>query len=65
MVSSAASHFGVQEECHSRVQDPGPTVPLQQKPGFGIEKSNTKVQEDHSEQKIAAAADERSEQMAA
>ena len=35
---------GVQEACHSRVQDP-----QQQRPRSGIEKYGTKVQEDHSE----------------
>jgi len=40
VISPVASHSGVQEECHSKVQDP-----LQQRPGFGIEKYGTKVQE--------------------
>jgi len=47
----------VQEKCHSRVQDP-----LQQRPGSGIDKYRTKVQEDHSDQQSAV--DERSEQIA-
>jgi len=39
MISPVESHSGVQEERHSRVQDP-----LQQRPGSGIEKYGTKVQ---------------------
>ena len=56
MISPVASHSGVQEECHSRVKDPP-----QQRPGPGIEKYGTKVQEDHSDQQSAA--DERIEQI--
>jgi len=54
VISPVASHSGVQDECHSRVQDP-----LQQRPGSGIEKYGTKVQEGHSDQQSTA--DERSE----
>jgi len=36
--------------------------PLQQRPGSGIEKYGTKVQEDHGDQQSAA--DERNEQIA-
>ena len=55
MISSGASHSGLQEECHSRVQNPP-----EQRPGFGIENHVTKAQEDHNDQQSAA--DERSEQ---
>ena len=48
---------GVQEECHSKVQDQ-----LPQRPGSGVEKYGTKVQEDHRDQQSAAA--ERSKQIA-
>jgi len=51
-----ASHSEVQEEYHSKVQDP-----QLQMPGSGIEKYGIKVQEDHSDQQSAA--DERSEQI--
>ena len=44
VISPVASHSGVQEERHSRVQDP-----LQERPGSGIEKYGTHVQEDHRE----------------
>jgi len=47
VISPAASHSGVQEECHSIVQDT-----LQPSPDSGIEKYGTKVQEDHSEYPI-------------
>ena len=57
VIFSVASHSGVQEECHSKVQDP-----QQQRPGYGIEKYRTKVQEDHSDQQRTV--DERSEQIA-
>src|SRR6218665_2341973 len=59
VISPVASHSGVQDECHSRVQDP-----QQQRPGFGIEMYmyGTKVQEDHSDHQSAA--NERSEQIA-
>ena len=57
MIFSEASHFGGQEEYHSKVQDPQP-----QMPGSGMEKYGTKVQEDHSDQQSAA--DERSKQIA-
>ena len=56
MIFTVASHSGVQEEYHSKVQDP-----QLQMPGYGIEKYGTKVQQDHSEQQSAA--DERSEQI--
>src|SRR6218665_3091221 len=56
-ISPVASQSGMQGECHSRVQGP-----LQQRPGFGIEKYWTKVHEDHSDQQSAAG--ERSEQIA-
>ena len=54
MIFTVASHSGVQDEYHSKVQDPQP-----QMPGSGIEKYGTKVQEDHSDQQSAE--DERSE----
>ena len=57
VISPVAAHSGVQEEYHSKVQDP-----LQQRPSSGIEKYGTKVQEDHSDQQSAT--DERSEQIA-
>ena len=57
MIFPVASHSGVQEEYHSKVQD----LQLQMR-GSGIEKYGTKVQEDHSDQQSAA--DERSEQIA-
>ena len=57
MIFPVASHSGVQEEYHSKVQDP-----QLQMPGSGIEKYGTKVQEDQSVQQSAA--DERSEQIA-
>jgi len=57
MIFPVASHSGVQEEYHSKVQDP-----QLQMPGSGIEKFGTKVQEDHSDQQSAA--DKRSEQIA-
>ena len=57
MIFPVASHSGVQEEYHSKVQDP-----QLQRPGSGIEKYGTKVQEDHSDQQSAV--DERSEQIA-
>jgi len=57
MIFPVAPHSGVQEEYHSKVQDP-----QLQMPGSGIEKYGTKVQEDHSDQQSAA--DERSEQIA-
>jgi len=57
MIFPEASHSGVQEEYHSKVQDPQLQVP-----GSGIEKYGTKVQEDHSDQQSAA--DERTEQIA-
>ena len=53
MIFPVASHSVVQEEYHSKVQDP-----QLQMPGSGIEKA----QEDHSDQQSAA--DERSEQIA-
>ena len=56
-MSPVASHSGVQEECHFRVQGP-----LQQRPSSGIEKYGAKVQEDHNDQQRAA--DERSGQIA-
>src|SRR6218665_1502283 len=49
VTSPVASHSGVQEECHSRVQGP-----LQQRSGSWTEKYRTKVQEDHSDQQSAA-----------
>jgi len=49
VISSVASHSGVQEECHSKVQDP-----LQQRPGSGREEYWTKVQEDHCDLQCAA-----------
>ena len=52
MISPVASHSVVQEEYHSKGQDP-----QLQMPGFGKEKYGTKVQEDQS------AADEGSEQI--
>jgi len=57
MIFPEASHSEVQEEYHSKVQDP-----LLQMSGSGIEKYKTKVQEDHSDQQSAA--NERSEQIA-
>ena len=57
MISPVASHSGVQEERRSIMQDP-----LQERPGSGIKKYGTQVQEDHSDQQSAA--DERSEQIA-
>jgi len=57
MIFPVASHSGVQEEYHSKVQD----LQLQMH-GSGIEKYGTKVQEDHSDQQSAAV--ERSEQIA-
>ena len=57
MIFPEASQSGVQEDYHSKVQNPQP-----QMPGSGIEKYGTKVQEDHSDQQSAA--DERSEQIA-
>ena len=57
MIFPEASHSGVQEEYHSKVQDP-----QLQMAGSGIEKYGTNVQEDHSDQQSAA--DERSEQIA-
>jgi len=45
MIFPVASHSRVQEEYHSKVQDPH-----LQMPGSGIEKYGTKVQEDHSDQ---------------
>jgi len=56
MIFPVAPHSEVQEESHSKVQDP-----QLQMPGYGIEKYGTKVQEDHSDQQSAA--DERSEQI--
>jgi len=44
MIFPEASHSGVQEEYHSKVQDP-----QLQMPGSWIEKYGTKVQEDHSD----------------
>ena len=57
MMFPEASHSGVQEGYHSKVQDP-----QLQMLGSGKEKYGTKVQEDHSDQQSAA--NERSEQIA-
>jgi len=57
MIFHVASHSRVQEEYHSKVQDP-----QLQMSGSGVEKYGTKAQEDHSDQ--PSAADERSEQIA-
>ena len=57
MISPIASHSGMQEESHSRVQDP-----LEQRPGSGTEQYGTKVQDHRSDQQVAP--DERSEQIA-
>jgi len=57
MIFPVALNSGVQEEYHSKVQDPQP-----QRPGSGIGNYGTKVQEDHSDQQSAA--NERSEQIA-
>ena len=57
MIFPEASHSGVQEEYHFKVQDPP-----QQRPGPGIEKYGTKVQEDNSDQQSEA--DDRSEHIA-
>ena len=54
MIFPEASHSGVKEEYHSKVQDPQP-----QRPGSGMGKYGTKV---HSDQQSAV--DERSEQIA-
>jgi len=57
MIFTVASHSGVQDEYHSKVQDPQP-----QMPGSGIEKYGTNVQVYRSDQQSTA--DERSEQIA-
>jgi len=56
MISTVASHSGVQEEYHSKVRHSQP-----QRLGSVIRRCGTKVQEDHSDQQSAA--DERSEQI--
>jgi len=56
VIFPVASHSGVQEEYHSKVQDP-----QLQRPDFGIEKYGTKVPEDHNDQQSAA--DKRSGQI--
>src|SRR6218665_3049865 len=57
VISPIASHSVMQEESHSRVQDP-----LEQRPGSRTEQYGTKVQDHRSDQQVAP--DERSEQIA-
>ena len=59
MIFPVSSHSGVQEKCHSRVQDP-----LQQRPGSGIEKYGINVQKNDSDQQSVADERKRSKQIA-